>query len=80
MKRGLRRSLAAHYVVITVDRMLPAIDGIPIIRLLRKEGMSTLALIPSALGEIADYIRGLRGGGDVKSCKAVRVSGYVGTN
>jgi two-component system, OmpR family, response regulator len=48
----------------TVDRMLPRIDGIEVIRRLREEGIATPALILSALGEIDDRVRGLRAGGD----------------
>jgi two-component system OmpR family response regulator len=61
---GLRRALVADYVVMTVDRMLPRIDGIEVIRRLREEGIVTPALILSALGEIDDRVRGLRAGGD----------------
>ena len=61
---GLRRALAADYVAMTVDRMLPRIDGIEIIRRLREEGILTPALILSALGEVDDRVRGLRAGGD----------------
>jgi two-component system, OmpR family, response regulator len=61
---GLRRARAADYVVITVDRMLPRVDGIEVIRRLRQEGMVTPALILSALGEVDDRVRGLRAGGD----------------
>ena len=61
---GLRRALAADYVAMTVDRMLPRIDGIEIIRRLREEGIVTPALILSALGEVDDRVRGLRAGGD----------------
>ena len=48
----------------TVDRLLPRIDGIEIIRRLRAEGVATPALILSALGEVDDRVRGLRAGGD----------------
>jgi two-component system OmpR family response regulator len=48
----------------TIDRMLPGIDGIAVIRRLREEGIVTPALIVSALGEIDDRVRGLRAGGD----------------
>src|SRR5215468_4847289 len=61
---GLLRALAADYVVMTVDRMLPRIDGIEIIRRLREQGIVTPALILSALGEVDDRVRGLRAGGD----------------
>jgi two-component system OmpR family response regulator len=63
-EEGLRRGLAPGYAVMTVDRMLPRIDGIEVIRRLREEGIATPALILSALGEIDDRVRGLRAGGD----------------
>lgn len=63
-EEGLQRARAADYVVMTVDRMLPRIDGIEVIRRLRKEGVMTPALILSALGEVDDRVRGLRAGGD----------------
>jgi CheY-like chemotaxis protein len=42
-----------------IDRMLPGIDGIVIIRCLRENGVTTPALIISALGEVDDRVRGL---------------------
>ena len=63
-ENGLKRARSADYVVMTVDRMLPGIDGIEVIRRLRDEGVMTPALILSALGEIDDRVRGLRAGGD----------------
>ena len=42
---GLRRALAADYVVMTVDRMVPGIDGIEIIRRLREQGILTPACV-----------------------------------
>jgi two-component system OmpR family response regulator len=61
---GLRCGRATEYAVMTVDRMLPGVDGLAVIRRLRKEGIVTPALILSALGEIDDRVRGLRAGGD----------------
>jgi two-component system OmpR family response regulator len=61
---GLRLGSSADYTVMTVDRLLPRIDGIEIIRRLRAEGIATPALILSALGEVDDRVRGLRAGGD----------------
>jgi len=61
---GLRRARSAEYAVLTIDRMLPGIDGISIIRRLRDDGIVTPALIVSALGEVDDRVRGLRAGGD----------------
>src|SRR6185437_5562585 len=61
---GLSLGRTAAYLVMTVDRMLPRIDGIEVIRQLREEGIVTPTLIVSALGEVDDRVRGLRAGGD----------------
>lgn len=61
---GLRLAQSEAYGVVTIDRMLPGMDGISIIRGLRQAGNSTPALIISALGEVDERVRGLRAGGD----------------
>jgi two-component system, OmpR family, response regulator len=61
---ALRRGRSADYAVMTIDRMLPDIDGIAVMRHLRNDGVVTPVLIISALGEIDDRVRGLRAGGD----------------
>src|SRR5213592_4509634 len=61
---ALSRGVASDYAVITIDRMLPDIDGIAVMRQLRDDGIATPVLIISALGEIDDRVRGLRAGGD----------------
>jgi two-component system OmpR family response regulator len=63
-ERGLSRARSAEYAVMTIDRMLPDMDGIAVIRQLRADGIGTPALIVSALGEIDERVRGLRSGGD----------------
>jgi two-component system OmpR family response regulator len=63
-EEGLRRGRSAEYAVMTIDRLLPGIDGLTVIRRLREDGVLTPALILSALGEIDDRVRGLRAGGD----------------
>src|SRR5262245_8231173 len=62
--QGLALGRSAEYLVMTVDLMLPRIDGIEVIRRLRDEGIVTPTLIVSALGEVDDRVRGLRAGGD----------------
>jgi len=61
---ALRLGRSIGYVVMTIDRMLPDIDGIAVLRHLREDGIVTPGLIVSALGEIDDRVRGLRAGGD----------------
>jgi two-component system OmpR family response regulator len=61
---ALSRGAASDYAVITIDRMLPDIDGITVMRQLRDGGIAAPFLIVSALGEVDDKVRGLRAGGD----------------
>jgi two-component system, OmpR family, response regulator len=61
---ALRLGGANDYAVITIDRMLPDIDGIAVMRQLRERGNTSPFLIISALGEVDDRVRGLRAGGD----------------
>jgi two-component system OmpR family response regulator len=61
---GLRLGKTGEYAVMVIDRMLPSVDGLAIIRHFRDEGILTPALIISALGEVDDRVRGLRAGGD----------------
>ena len=61
---GLSRARSTEYAVITIDRLLPGVDGITVVRQLREEGVVTPALFVTALGEIDDRVRGLRAGGD----------------
>jgi two-component system OmpR family response regulator len=61
---ALSRGASSDYAVITIDRMLPDIDGIAVMRQLRDDGIAAPFLIISALGEVDDRVRGLRAGGD----------------
>ena len=61
---ALSRAASRDYGVVTIDRMLPDIDGIAVMRQLRDDGISVPFLIISALGEVDDRVRGLRAGGD----------------
>ena len=63
-EQGMRLGESAECAVIVLDRMLPFVDGLAIIRDLRQAGIVTPALIISALGEVDDRVRGLRAGGD----------------
>jgi two-component system OmpR family response regulator len=47
-----------------MDRMLPGLDGLSIVRALRAAHDRTPILILSALGEVDDRVQGLRSGGD----------------
>lgn len=61
---GLERASTGHYDVITLDRLLPELDGLTIVERLRQAQIKTPVLMLSALGEVEDRVRGLRAGGD----------------
>jgi two-component system OmpR family response regulator len=63
-KDGLFMAMSERYDAITVDRMLPGLDGLTLIETLRGSGNKTPVLILSALGEVDQRVRGLRAGGD----------------
>lgn len=61
---GLALARDGRYDVLVVDRMLPRLDGLSIVRALRDEGVDVPVLILSALGEVDDRVKGLKAGGD----------------
>ncbi|HEX6999889.1 MAG TPA: response regulator transcription factor [Gammaproteobacteria bacterium] len=63
-KDGLLLATTESYDALIVDRMLPGVDGLTLIRTLRASDKQTPALILSALGEVDDRVKGLRAGGD----------------
>lgn len=63
-QEGLFRATGKSYDLIIMDRMVPLLDGIAVIRALRAAEVATPILILSALGTVADRIDGLEGGSD----------------
>ena len=63
-RQGLLLALDAEHDVLVVDRMLPGLDGLSIVRSLRAADRRTPVLVLSALGEVDDRVEGLRAGGD----------------
>ncbi len=61
---GLHLGLNNPYDAMIIDRMLPEMDGLSIIRMLRKQNITTPVLILSALGEVDNRVEGLKAGGD----------------
>jgi len=61
---GLMLAAGEPYDVIVLDRMLPQIDGLAILRTIRASGVKTPVLLLTALGGIDDRVEGLEAGGD----------------
>ena len=55
---------AGGHDVIVLDRMLPDVDGLTVLRLLRTKGVQTPVLLLTALGSVDDRISGLDAGAD----------------
>jgi len=53
-----------HYDALIVDRMLPGLDGLSIVKTIREAGIKTPVLFLSALGGLDDRVTGLDAGGD----------------
>ncbi|AKM08945.1 response regulator transcription factor [Croceicoccus naphthovorans] len=61
---GLRRAGTGQFDVIILDRMLPDIDGLSVVKRMRDSGISTPVLMLSALGRTIDRAEGLDAGAD----------------
>ncbi|MGD9852042.1 MAG: winged helix-turn-helix domain-containing protein [Nitrospirales bacterium] len=63
-KVGFVQAMDESYEVLIVDRMLPSLDGLSLVKGLRAANVQTPVLFLSALGEINHRVEGLQGGGD----------------
>lgn len=61
---GLERAQTAAYDVLIVDRMLPGLDGLSLVREFRANGNHTPVLFLTALADVDDRVTGLQAGGD----------------
>lgn len=61
---GLHLALTEEYDVLVLDRMLPKLDGLTIVKTLRDKSFTTPVLILSALGDVDHRVEGLQAGGD----------------
>jgi two-component system, OmpR family, response regulator len=63
-REGMAKVMAGEYDVVTLDRMLPDLDGLTIVATMRGVGMETPVLVMSAMSDVDHRIQGLRAGGD----------------
>ena len=63
-RAGMIKAAESRFDVAIVDRMLPEIDGLSLLRALRASAVSTPAIFLTALGGVSDRVEGLRAGAD----------------
>ncbi|MCC6631215.1 MAG: response regulator transcription factor [Gammaproteobacteria bacterium] len=63
-RTGLEKAMGDAFDVLIVDRMLPELDGLALVRSLRGENSTTPILMLTAVAGIADRVEGLNAGTD----------------
>jgi two-component system OmpR family response regulator len=63
-REGLVRAVSGEFDAVTLDRMLPGVDGLTIVSVMRSTGIDIPVLMISALTDVDERVRGLRAGGD----------------
>ena len=63
-QRGLHLALTRSYQVLILDRVLPGLDGLDLLRRIRRRGIATPVLVLTALGTVADRVAGLDSGAE----------------
>lgn len=61
---GLYLASASSFDAVVMDRMVPGMDGLSVVKALRAADVETPILILSALGQLDERVKGLRAGGD----------------
>jgi two-component system, OmpR family, response regulator len=63
-REGLFMATTETYDLMILDRMLPNVDGLVILKTLRGSGNNVPVIVLSALSEVDDRVQGLKSGGD----------------
>jgi two-component system response regulator PhoP len=61
---ALHLATELHFDALILDRMMPRLDGLGVVRALRKKNVKTPVLLLTALGEVQDRVEGLDAGAD----------------
>jgi DNA-binding response OmpR family regulator len=61
---GLEAATRGDFEAIVLDRRLPGLDGVTVVRRLRAAGVATPVLMLTALGAVGDRVEGLDAGAD----------------
>ena len=73
-RKALLRVAAERYDVAILDRMLPNVDGLTILKTMRTNRDQTPVLVLSALDQVDERVEGLKAGGDDYLVKPFAVS------
>ena len=63
-RQALAQAMAGGYDLLILDRMLPGLDGLSILKSLRAARIDTPAILLTAMSAVEDRVAGLRGGAD----------------
>lgn len=63
-RNGLYQATAGGYELIILDRMLPELDGLSLLKSIRAAGFRTPVLMLTAMDAVDERVRGLRAGAD----------------
>jgi two-component system response regulator QseB len=63
-REGLRLALGGGWDVLVVDRGLPLLDGVALVKAVRAQAVATPILMLTALGSVPDRVEGLDAGAD----------------
>jgi two-component system OmpR family response regulator len=63
-RNALSHATGEDYDVLIVDRMLPGLDGLSLVKALRVAGIKTPAIFLTSVGGLDDRVEGLEAGGD----------------
>ena len=63
-REGLQRACETRYDVLVIDRMLPGLDGLDLVKALRASSIDTPVILLTSMGGLVDRVEGLKGGAD----------------
>lgn len=63
-KDALTQAMTGGYDLLILDRMVPGLDGLSLLKALRAARVDTPAILLTAMGGVDDRVAGLRGGAD----------------
>ncbi|WP_068305614.1 response regulator transcription factor [Pararhodobacter sp. CCB-MM2] len=63
-REALTQAMSGSYDLVILDRMLPGLDGLSILKALRAAKIGTPVILLTAMGSVDDRVAGLRAGAD----------------